>query len=394
MTKKEISRRAFLQTALAAAVLAGCRPTSMTLPQTPPSFLIVDGHEDIAWNALEFRRDVRRSVSDTRRLEKDTPIPADIGECTLGLPEWQAGGIGLIFATLFCLPARFGRQHAARMVYETPAEAEALARQHLDYYRRLAEQETLLRIITRRTELDVLLQERRHSDAQSAPIGLVLLMEGADPIPSPAHVEEWAAAGVRMIGPAWAGTRYAGGTHEPGGLTPLGRDLLKAMAELDLTLDISHLAEQACREALDTYPGTLIASHSNPQRFCPGERGLPDAAIRSLAGRGGVMGIVLFNEFLRPGWKRGDPRREVPLSLAAEAVDHVAQLTGSTAHVALGSDLDGGFGLDSAPDGLDSIADLGKIGGELEKRGYAPADIEAIMGGNWLGILRRTLASE
>lgn len=394
MNEKEIPRRAFLQTALAAAALAGCRYIpAMLQPQTPSPYFIVDGHEDIAWDALEFRRDVRRSVVDTRRLEKDTHIPAEIGDCTLGLPEWQAGVIALVFATLYIVPARFGRVHGARLVYETPEQAEALARQQLDYYRSLVEEESALRIIRSTTDLDALLEVRQQNDARSAPIGLALLMEGADPILTPAHVEDWAAAGVRIIGLAWAGTRYAGGTHEPGGLTPLGKELLKVMAELDLTLDLSHLAEQAYHEALDTYPGTVIASHSNPRRFCPGERGLSDAMIRNLAGRGGVLGIVLFNTFLKPGWKRGDRRSDVPLSLAAEAIDHVAQLTGSTAHVALGSDFDGGYGLDSIPAGMDSIADLGKMAGELEKRGYQPADIQDVLGGNWLGILRRTLAS-
>jgi membrane dipeptidase len=393
MNEKEISRRAFLRTALAAVALAGCRNMpAMLQPQSPSPYLIVDGHEDIAWNALEFQRDIRRSAAETRRREMDTPIPRLIGDCTLGLPEWQAGGIALVFATLYIVPERFGRVHGARLVYETPEQAEILARQELDYYRGLAEEESALRLITNTAELDALWEARRQSDPRSAPIGLALLMEGADPILTPAHVGEWAEAGVRMIGPAWAGTRYAGGTHEPGGLTPLGKDLLKAMAELGLTLDLSHLAEQAYHEALDAYPGTLIASHSNPQRFCPGERGLSDAMIRSLAERGGVLGIVLFNQFLKSGWKSGDRRSDVPLSLVAEAVDYVAQLTGNTAHVALGSDFNGGYGLDSIPAGMDSIADLGKIAEELEKRGYQPADIQAVMGGNWLGILRRTLA--
>jgi membrane dipeptidase len=64
---------------------------------------------------------------------------------------------------------------------------------------------------------------------------------------------------------------------------------------------------------------------------------------------------------------------------------------GHTRHIGLGSDFDGGFGLADVPTDFESIADLGKIGEALAQRGYAPADIEGIMGGNWLKLLQRTL---
>jgi membrane dipeptidase len=114
--------------------------------------------------------------------------------------------------------------------------------------------------------------------------------------------------------------------------------------------------------------------------------------IGQLACRGGVVGIVPFNAFLKPDWKRGDPKDDVSVKLVAQAIDHVAQLTGSSAHVGLGTDFDGGFGAESIPAEMDTVADLHLIGEALSDRGYTSADIERIMNGNWLRILESSFA--
>jgi len=148
------------------------------------------------------------------------------------------------------------------------------------------------------------------------------------------------------------------------------------------------MAERACLEATDLYPGPVIASHSNPFRFCPTDRSLSDETIQRLADRGGVIGIVLYNTFLMPEWKQ---KEEVTLDVVAQAIDHVTQVTGSSATVGLGSDFDGGLGADSIPAGMDTVADLLLIGDALGNRGYSQADIELVMYGNWLRILRESL---
>jgi membrane dipeptidase len=81
----------------------------------------------------------------------------------------------------------------------------------------------------------------------------------------------------------------------------------------------------------------------------------------------------------------------VTLRDVAAAVDHVCQITGSVNHVAVGSDFDGGFGAESAPAEIDTVADLSLIGPALAERGYGPAEIEAVLAGNWLRLLRRGL---
>jgi len=354
-----------------------------------PTF-IVDAHQDIAWNWLDLGRDPTESALAGREREKGTDIPAALGIRSTGLPEWLAGRIGVIFATLFVLPLRHAHGLLDRQAYTTAEQAHAKAARQLDEYKRLVDREPRLRLITTAQELDQVVAGWTTPAVEPA-IGLVMSMEGADPIREPAEARDWYQRGVRIVGPAWAATRYAGGTHEPGPLTPLGRRLLAEMAQLNMVLDLSHLAEQAYLEAVDTYPGALIASHSNPRKFLPTDRGLSDEMIRQLAGRDGVVGIVPFNAFLKPGWKKGDSREEVSIHLVAEAIDHVAQLTGSSAHVGLGTDFDGGFGAESIPAEMDTIADLPLIAEALSDRGYALSDIERIMNGNWLRILRSSL---
>ena len=75
----------------------------------------------------------------------------------------------------------------------------------------------------------------------------------------------------------------------------------------------------------------------------------------------------------------------------AAAVDHVCQVVGDAAHVGLGSDFDGGFGAESTPAEIDTVADLGRVGPALAELGYGEEDIAAVLGGNWLRLLRAAL---
>ena len=166
---------------------------------------------------------------------------------------------------------------------------------------------------------------------------------------------------------------------------------MEVMAELGMILDVSHLAEEAFIEAVDRFEGRVVASHANPRARVPGQRQLSDAMIRRLAERDGVVGIVLYNAFLRPGWSKGNPREAVTVAEAAAAVDHVCQVVGDVAHVGLGSDFDGGFGAESAPLEMDTVADLGRIVPALGEMGYGDDEIAAVMGENWLRLLREAL---
>jgi membrane dipeptidase len=225
---------------------------------------------------------------------------------------------------------------------------------------------------------------------------MIYLMEGADGIRSPGELSGWYDLGLRIVGLAWAGTRYAGGTSEPGPLTDEGRKLLAAMADYNFILDLSHMDEAAATEAMDRYEGPVIATHSNCAALMKGSetnRHLPDTVIRGLIERDGVIGLIPLNTFLKAGWlrKSGSRREEVSLDAYIAHIDHVCQIAGDASHAGIGSDFDGGFGYQSIPVELDTIADLQMVASRLTARGYSEADAANVLGGNWLRLLRKHL---
>ena len=363
--------------------------------------LLVDSHNDIAWNMLVFGRDYRRPVEETRRLEEGSRVRQFSEDTLIGWPEYQRGQVAVVFATLFAPPMR--QAHNEMEVpfgYRTPDEARRLYRAQLDLYHRLADSEPeSFRLVTTGRGLEEVLEHWKsgsHSSANSDhPMGLVLLMEGADGIRLPADLEEWFERGLRVIGPAWVGTRYTGGWKEPGPLTEDGRRLLAAMADYNFILDLSHMDEPASLEALDLYPGPVVATHGNCAALLPdfpNNRHFSDRVISGVIERDGVVGVVPYNGYLKVGWTQGAGRREeVPLSVLVDHIDHICQLAGDSLHAGIGSDFDGGFGLQSVPPEIDSIADLQKIGPQLVQRGYSEADAANILGGNWITRLRRDL---
>jgi membrane dipeptidase len=364
-----------------------CRRPAMT--DSTPHF-IVDGHEDIAFNMICGGRDYRRSAHETRAREAASPHPHErLGLAMLGLPEWIAGRVAVIFATIFAEPARSKFSSRVCAKYVTPDEAYTIGQRHLQAYRTLTA-EGPFRLIRRVKDLEEVIAT--WDGDREREIGLVLLMENADPIREPEELDEWYEAGLRIIGPAWMSSRYCGGTSEPGPLTDDGRQLLAAMATTGMILDTSHMAEASFFEALERYPGPVIASHSNPRRFVDGDRHLTDEMIRALVARGGVIGHLPFNAFLVPGWRSaGSPKGAADLGTIVRSIDHICTLAGSAQHVAIGSDLDGGFGAEATPTGLDTVSDLQRILAALADRGYRDGDVAAIAHGNWLRMLRQGL---
>lgn len=339
---------------------------------------IVDAHEDIAYNALHHDRDVRRGTAEQRARESAQNAAAAGGltgmsdTVMVGLPDLRRGGVGLVCSTVFCMPG----------------EQEAMTRdgwEQVRYYQALAAEpnDSGVRLITSRAILDALTHDYASSaDANTRPVGFLLLMESADPIREPADVEEWYKAGLRLIGPTWRGSRYCGGTGHPGGFTDRGRALLDEMARLGMVLDFSHMADDAVWEALDRYPGAIIASHTNARAITPTDRQFTDEQIKAIAARDGVIGAVLHNGFLIHGWS--SEAGPVGLDAVVRHIDHVCQLVGDARHSGIGSDFDGGAGAESTPKPFDTVADLVALAGALRERGYSETDIDGIMGANFL----------
>src|SRR5437764_14656313 len=122
-----------------------------------------------------------------------------------------------------------------------------------------------MRFVTTSGELA---QVRENRSTQHA----IMLLEGADPLRTPADVAAWHSAGLRIVGLAWRQTRYAGGTGAPGPLTNDAIALVKELDRFGIIHDASHLAEQSFWQLLDLTDGPVIASHSNCRSIVPTDR--------------------------------------------------------------------------------------------------------------------------
>jgi membrane dipeptidase len=356
--------------------------------------MIVDAHEDLAWNMLNYQRDYTRSIGQTRRLEQGTATVEHNSHSLLGWPDWVEGEVGWVFATLFVTPEQKREGPWETVTYRDPEQAHQRYWHQLDLYHRLLDDHPdKFRLID---SAESLAQHQAEWASGQRRLGITLLMEGAEGIAHPQQLPEWHRRGLRVVGPAWDRTRYVGSCYTPGTWTKEGRQLLEVMAELKMVLDLSHLSEQAALEALDIYPGVIIASHANPRWLMPNasypERFLGRETVQGLAQRGGVIGIVLYNRFLKDGWNIGDDRSLVTVDDVVAHIDAICQLLGSADHVGLGSDFDGGFGLAGVPSDLDGVGDLDKIGTALARHGYGEGDMLKVLGGNWTRIMQRAFS--
>ncbi|MHA0038149.1 dipeptidase [Deinococcus sp. PESE-13] len=319
--------------------------------------MLIDSHLDLAWNAGQGR-DLTQELTELRRTDPLAPTQT----ATVTFPELAAAGLRVAFGTLFALP-----QTPEHDGYVDHAGARAQALAQLAQYERWQE-EGWLRLL--RTRADI----QEHLSAPPDRLGVVLLMEGADPVSGPDDLAFWQERGVRLIGPAWGRTRHAGGTDAPGPLTPEGRELVQAMRDLGLTLDASHLDDAAFWDAAETGV-QMVSSHANARALVPGNRQLSDEMARHIVSTGGVLGLVVHSKFARPGWRPGNER--APLSDLVRHAEHFAALVGWE-HLGLGSDLDGGFGAEKTPAGIDRYRDLTRFLDLLPQEAQA-----GVRGENW-----------
>ncbi|SHN14505.1 membrane dipeptidase [Cyclobacterium lianum] len=355
--------------------------------------LIVDAHLDLAMNALEWNRDLRMPLSEIRKAEMHMPDKPDRGRGTVCLPELRRGKIGIVVATQL---ARYSPPDSALAGWRSAQQAWAMTQAQLAWYR---EMEALgeMKQITTRSELDqmVALWNDDSLADENKPIGFLLNLEGADSLVDISYLETAYAYGLRALGLSHFGPgRYAPGTKTQGSITPMGRELLKAMEKYQLILDVTHLTDEGFEEAIDSYGGPVWASHHNVRKIVPNQRQLTDHQVKKLIEKGAVIGGMLdcwamdirFIDTVSDPWQL-----DIRLEHLVDHWDHICQLAGDSQHIGIGSDLDGIFGTEQTPWDMNSIADLRKYEEILDKRGYSSQDIDNIFHGNWLRFLRHAL---
>jgi membrane dipeptidase len=384
--------------------------------------LVFDLHLDLAMNALWYDRDLLLDLDAGRAAEATSPHPTQPapgsafppakarGHAVLTLPEMRRGEIGLCVATVLARVNR-GQGHGAG--FRTHEITYGLTQGMLAYYREL-ERQGQMKMVRTGAEMQAAAAAWAHPNGVTGartpgvtgpgvgsagaavsggagagtngplPIYYVLGTEGADCIVEPRQLESWWADGLRAISLVHYGvSKYAHGTGTDGPLNADGRELLAVMDELGAILDITHQSDISFWESLERFKGRVFASHQNCRALVPDGRQFSDDQLKALIERDAVIGPALDNWMLYPGYVRMQtPRELIHLSDYVNHIDHICQLAGNARNVAIGSDLDGGYGYEQTPEDLTRISDLQKVPDMLRARGYSGADVTNIMAGN------------
>jgi len=204
------------------------------------------------------------------------------------------------------------------------------------------------------------------------------------------------------------------------GLSDYGKQIVRHLNDLGVMVDVSHVGEQTFYDVIATSTKPVIASHSCAYALDPNQRNMKDDQLKALAKNGGVVFVNFYSgfvdstyahkesRFLRAHHAELDSLKEVyhdadlakirlnamhkeesdqvrpPLSQLIKHIDYIAKLIGVD-HVGIGSDFDGA---ESYPLGMDDVTDYPKITEELLKLNYSEADIDKILGGNFMRVLK------
>ncbi|HYI39496.1 MAG TPA: dipeptidase [Allosphingosinicella sp.] len=334
--------------------------------------------------ALHPRLAIADMHADTLLWRRSLLDPATRGQ--VDLPRLEAGNVALqIFSSVTKTPK--GQNYDSNGAdtdnitlltvaqLQPPRTWNSLLQRSLWHAEKLgraeAGSEGRLRIVRRGIDVRRLLADRA---AGRKVTGALLSIEGLQNLEGRlGNLGRLHAAGFRMAGLAhFYDNEVAGSMHgvRKGGLTPLGRQVVREMERRGMIVDIAHSSHAAVAEILAMAKRPVVSSHGGVQATCQVNRNLTDAEIRGVARTGGLVGIGYWDAAVC------DLR---PAAIAA-AIAHVRDLVGVD-HVALGSDFDGAVttGFDTA--GLINVTQA------LVDRGFTDAEIAKVMGGNLLRLL-------
>jgi membrane dipeptidase len=217
---------------------------------------LIDAHLDISINAIEWNRDYRKTVHAIREMEKGMTDKIDRAKGTVALPDLRRGNIGLVVATQL---ARYNKENGQLpgAGWNSQQQAWAMSQGQVAWYQAMeAEGEMVLISNLAALEKHIALWMDESLPNNKKPVGYILSLEGADSMINLSYVEKAYNYGLRIIGPAHYGPgRYASGTGTTGGLTDIGKDLLKEMDRLNMILDATHLTDKGFTETMDLFKG-------------------------------------------------------------------------------------------------------------------------------------------
>jgi membrane dipeptidase len=362
---------------------------------------LIDGHNDLPWQYEKRVKNHLAQIDIRQDQSKLTPaLHTDISR----LREGRVGGQ---FWSVY-VPATLKGAEAVRAVLEQIDVVHRLSELHPDTFE-LA-----------RTADDVV---RIH---RSGRIASLIGMEGGHSIGnSLAVLRQLYAAGARYMTVThsenndWADSATADPLH--GGLTPFGRLVIAEMNRLGMLVDLSHVAPKTMHDILDIAAAPVIFSHSSARAITDHPRNVPDDVLRRVKENDGVVMVTWVPTFVSErvrlrdvakdaeearlkalyrgqpekvkaalaAWEAANPAPRATVQDIADHIDHIVKVAGA-AHVGVGADLDG---IETTPEGLESVAAYPRLFAELIRRGYTDDQLKAIAGLNVLRVMRKAEAA-
>jgi membrane dipeptidase len=245
-----------------------------------------------------------------------------------------------------------------------------------------------------------------HAKAQKK-IAVIMGLQNADEFREAKDVKAFYQLGLRCAQLTYNTQNLLGsGSTErvDGGVTDYGIEIIKAMNEVGMLIDVSHSGDRTTLDAIELSPRPIAITHSNCRALNNHPRLKTDEAITKLAAKGGVMGITGVRMFVKD-------KEPTTIEDIVDHIDHVVKRVGIE-HVGIGSDSDL-MGYDKMPadqlkqlraaykasyafrdridtDGFDHPQKVYDLTAALIRRGYSDANIEAVLGGNFRRLLGST----
>ncbi|WP_372626524.1 dipeptidase [Arsukibacterium sp.] len=391
-----------LASALLSAGLTGCSSTGTPAFQSAGNDITV---EQQARQIAQQRIIVDTHIDVPYRLHKDWE---DVSQATkrgeFDYPRARAGGLNAPFMSIY-IPAS----------YERTGGGYQLANQLIDSMEALVGRAPD-KFAMAYTTADV------QNQFGSQKISLALGMENGTPIGGDlTNLQHFYQRGIRYITLAHSESNHISDSSYDlrrrwQGLSPFGKELVVAMNNIGMMIDISHVSDDAFYQVVGLSKVPVIASHSSLRSYTPGfERNMDDDMLRALAKNGGVVQINFGSSFVTAmanqygalrkaaakqagvaddaafelAFRKKNPYPFATLDTVLDHIDHVVKLIGIE-HVGIGSDYDG-VG-DSLPIGLKDVASYPNLIQGLLERGYNEQDIDKILSGNLLRVWREVEA--
>ena len=387
-----------------AIIICGIASFFPTLRATGQSYLalhqkaiVVDTHNDVLSTATMNGMDIETDLT---------------GKTHSDLARFKKGGVDVQVFSIFC-DDHYGVGSAFRMAHREIDSLLAIAGLNPDK----------MQIVTDPAGLEMAVRQHR--------LAAMMGVEGGHMIENRMdYLDSFYRLGVRYMTLTWNNsTPWATSamdetsrafTVTPYGLTDEGKDIVRRMNKLGMMVDLSHVGEKTFWDAIHTTTRPVICSHSSVYALCPVFRNLKDDQIRAIGVNGGVIQVNFYsgfldsnylprqarflqrhkteldslnaarapqysiNEFMSRKYPAESDSLRAPLSLLMDHIDYIVRLIGVD-HVGLGSDFDG---IESPPQQLNDVTSYPLITRELLKRGYKPADVEKILGGNFIRVFR------